>query len=156
MGGTVTINELLQGNVALDVQCLDRVCLHGHVPNLQVTAQVVPFMTRHLGLPMPSPAVMEKIGTRFRLLGVPYPVNQMSYDLSRLRVNRLIERRPRTTFDLTPDGQRVAIFYTKVDDRLLRPLIAADAPPAPKRTAPSTNHRSTRPRLRRHRLGAAA
>jgi hypothetical protein len=25
----------------------------------------------------------------------------------------------------------VAIFYTKVHDRLLRPLIAADAPPAP-------------------------
>src|SRR5947208_4232969 len=28
-------------------------------------------------------------------------------------------------------GQRVAIFYTKVHHRLLRPLIAADAPPAP-------------------------
>lgn len=30
-----------------------------------------------------------------------------------------------------PQGQRVAIFYTKVHDRLLRPLIAADKPPAP-------------------------
>ena len=29
------------------------------------------------------------------------------------------------------DGQRVAIFYTKVHDRLLRPLLAADQPPAP-------------------------
>ncbi len=32
---------------------------------------------------------------------------------------------------LTPDGVRVAVFYTKVHDRLLRPLLAADRPPAP-------------------------
>lgn len=44
----------------------------------------------------------------------------------------LIRRRPGTnTYDLTPDGQRVAIFYTKVHDRILGPLIAADSPPAP-------------------------
>jgi predicted MarR family transcription regulator len=67
-----------------------------------------------------------------QLLGVAYTVNQMSYDLARLRLNGLIERRCGTnTYQLTPDGQRVAIFYTKVHDRLLRPLIAANAPPAP-------------------------
>jgi hypothetical protein len=66
------------------------------------------------------------------LLGVAYTVNQMSYDLGRLRLNGLIERRPGTnTYQLSPDGQRVAIFYTKVHDRLLRPLIAANTPPAP-------------------------
>jgi hypothetical protein len=69
------------------------------------------------------------------LLGVPthaYTLNQMSYDLARLRLKGLIARRPGTnTYDLTADGQRVAIFYTKVHDRLLRPLIAADQPPAP-------------------------
>ena len=69
------------------------------------------------------------------LLGVPttsYTVNQMSYDLTRLRMKGLIRRRPGTnTYDLTPDGQRVAVFYTKVHDRLLTPLIAADQPPAP-------------------------
>jgi hypothetical protein len=66
------------------------------------------------------------------LLGVTYTVNQMSYDLARLRLNCLIERRPHTnTYQLTAEGQRVAIFYTKVHDRLLRPLIAADQPPAP-------------------------
>ena len=66
------------------------------------------------------------------LLGVAYTVNQASYDLARLRLNGLIERRPHTnTYDLTLDGQRVAIFYTKVHDRLLRPLLAADNPPAP-------------------------
>ena len=67
-----------------------------------------------------------------QLLGVTYTVNQMSYDLARLRLNALLERRPHTnTYQLTPDGQRIAIFYTKVHDRLLRPLIAANAPPAP-------------------------
>jgi hypothetical protein len=66
------------------------------------------------------------------LLGVTYTLNQMSYDLARLRMKGLIRRRPGTnTYDLTPDGQRVAIFYTKVHDHLLGPLIAADAPPAP-------------------------
>ncbi|HSU35960.1 MAG TPA: hypothetical protein VLJ88_09880 [Propionibacteriaceae bacterium] len=67
-----------------------------------------------------------------QLLGVDYTPNQMSYDLARLRTKELIQRRGRTnTYQLTADGQRVAIFYTKVHDRLLRPLIAADQPPAP-------------------------
>ena len=67
-----------------------------------------------------------------QLLGVAYTVNQMSYDLARLRPKGLIQRRARSnTYQLTPDGQRVAIFYTKVHDRMLRPLLAADAPPAP-------------------------
>jgi predicted MarR family transcription regulator len=66
------------------------------------------------------------------LLGVAYTVNQASYDLARLRLNGLIERRPGSnTYDLTPDGQRVAIFYTKVHSRVLLPLLAGDSPPAP-------------------------
>jgi len=66
------------------------------------------------------------------LLGVPYSMGQMSYNLRRLRLKGLITRLPRTnTYVLTPDGQRVAIFYTKVHNRLLRPLLAAHDPPAP-------------------------
>jgi len=66
------------------------------------------------------------------LFGVAYTVNQASYDIAQLRLNRLIERRSHTnTYQLTPDGQRVAFFYTKFHDRLLRPLLAADAPPVP-------------------------
>ena len=61
-----TVNELLDGHVVLDVECLDRIYLNAYVPKLQVGGQVVGFMTRHLGLPIPSPAVMEKIGTAFR------------------------------------------------------------------------------------------
>lgn len=45
---------------------------------------------------------------------------------------RAIERLPNAnTYVLTADGQRVAIFYTKVQHRLLRPLLAADQPPVP-------------------------
>ena len=66
------------------------------------------------------------------LLGVPYSMNQASYDLARLSRNGLITRIPRRNlYALTADGLRFAIFYTKVHDRLLRPLLAADQPPAP-------------------------
>ena len=59
----VTVNDVLDGHVALDIECLDRIYLNGYLPTLQVGGQVVSFMTRHLGLPIPSPAVMEKIDT---------------------------------------------------------------------------------------------
>jgi len=63
---TLRVSDLLDGHVVLDVECLDRIYLNGYVPKLQVGGQVVGFMTRHLGYPIPSPAVMEKIGTAFR------------------------------------------------------------------------------------------
>jgi hypothetical protein len=66
MAATVTVNDLLDGHVTLDIECLDRIYLNGYVPNLQVAGQVVSFMTQHLGCPIPSPAIMEKIGTAFR------------------------------------------------------------------------------------------
>ena len=94
-----------------------------------------------------------------RLLGVAYTINQMSYDLARLRTNGLITRRPHTnTYDLTPDGQRVAIFYTKVHDRLLRPLTAADQPPAPAelRAALRVIDRHVRGYAARARIGTTA
>jgi hypothetical protein len=66
MDKPVTVNDVLDGHVDLDVECLDRIYLNGYVPNLQVGGQVVSFMTAHLGYPIPSPAIMEKIGTAFR------------------------------------------------------------------------------------------
>ena len=32
---------------------------------------------------------------------------------------------------LTPDGIKVALFFTTLHNRVLRPLLAADLPPAP-------------------------
>jgi hypothetical protein len=62
----VTVNEVLGGHVALDIECLDRVYLNAYVPILQSSGQVVAFMTQYLDLPIPSPAIFDKIGQKFR------------------------------------------------------------------------------------------
>lgn len=66
MAETLTVNDLLDGHMGLDLECMDRIYLNGYVPSLQVGGQLVSFLTQHLGCPIPSPAIMEKIGTRFR------------------------------------------------------------------------------------------
>jgi hypothetical protein len=52
----VTTAEVLDGHVSWDVECLDRIYLHGNVPNLQVGGQVVQFLGSR-GFPILSPAV---------------------------------------------------------------------------------------------------
>jgi len=94
-----------------------------------------------------------------RLLGAAYTANQMSYDLGRLRLNGLIERIGGTsTYLPTPDGQRVALFYSKIHNRLLRPLLAASTPPAPAelRHALATIDRHVRGYIDHARLGNVA
>jgi hypothetical protein len=39
MTTAVTLTDVLDGHVALDVECLDRIYLNGYVPNLQVGGQ---------------------------------------------------------------------------------------------------------------------
>jgi hypothetical protein len=81
----------------------------------------------------PSPASPTKAfaGLVAGLLDQDYSTNKMSYDLRRLRLHGLIQRLPhKNTYVLTPDGIRVAVFYTKLQNRLLRPLLEADKPPA--------------------------
>ncbi len=66
------------------------------------------------------------------LLDQPYSPDRYSYDLTRLRLKGLIVRLEQSnSYVLTDDGQRFAVFYTKIHNRLLRPLMAADQPPAP-------------------------
>ena len=66
------------------------------------------------------------------LLGQPYPMSRAGYDLTRLRRNGLITRlEGRNLYRLTDDGLAFAIFYTKVHNRVLRPLMATDRPQAP-------------------------
>jgi hypothetical protein len=62
----VTVNDVLDGHVALDLECLDRIYLNAYVPTLQTSAQVAAFLTRHLGFPFPSPALFKQLGERFR------------------------------------------------------------------------------------------
>ena len=61
----VTTADILDGHVSLDVQCLDRIYLNGYVPNLQVGGQIVQFLASR-GFPIPSSAVVGRIGDRFR------------------------------------------------------------------------------------------
>jgi len=66
MANIVNINEVLEGHVSLEIDCVDRLYLNAYVPNLQVGPQVNHFLERHLGFPLGSPALIEKIGNRFR------------------------------------------------------------------------------------------
>jgi len=85
-------------------------------------------------------------------LGQDYSAGKMSYDLRRLRPHGPIRRLPHSNaYILTPEGIRVAAFYTKLQNRLLRllrPPIEADQPPprqsrsaapSPPSSAASTN-----------------
>ena len=93
------------------------------------------------------------------LLGRDYSSSQMSYDLRRLRLHGLIQRIGGTnTYQLTNEGLRVAIFYTKLRARLLQPLLEADQPPAPieMRRALSTIERLLGDYVGNARLGLAA
>ena len=87
-------------------------------------------------------------------------MNQASYDLARLARlarNELITRIPhRNRYTLTPDGLRFAIFYSKVHDRLLRPLMAGDQPPAALRDALRAIDHQVSQRIAAARLPAAA
>ena len=72
------------------------------------------------------------------LLGVAYTVNQMSYDLARLRRNGLIERREHTnTYVLTPGRA------TRRD--LLHQGQRPVAPASARRRPPTSTHRVTKP-----------
>jgi hypothetical protein len=66
MSSAVNINDVLDGHVALEVECVDRLYLNAYVPTLQVPGQVARFLHDHLGFALPSPALFEKIGNRFR------------------------------------------------------------------------------------------
>ena len=66
MARVITVNDVLDGHVTLDIECLDRIYLNAYVPILQTSSQVVAFLSGHLGFPFPSPALFRQLGDRFR------------------------------------------------------------------------------------------
>lgn len=73
------------------------------------------------------------------LLGRPYSARQMTYDLRRLRRKGFIVRNTGThRYQLTPDGRRLAIFFTKVYARILTPSLAHIDPHLPQTAAART------------------
>jgi hypothetical protein len=67
-----------------------------------------------------------------QLLGVDpanYPPGRMTYDLRRLRLHGIIERIPHShRYQLTSEGIRVALFFSRTYARLLRPKLAEIIP----------------------------
>jgi hypothetical protein len=67
-----------------------------------------------------------------KLLGLDpahYPIGRMTYDLRRLRLHGIIERAPRShRYQLTPEGLRIALFFSRTYARLLRPKLAEIIP----------------------------
>ena len=81
-------------------------------------------------------------------LAVPvdaYSPGRMTYDLRRLRLHGLIERIPHShRYQVTDLGIRVALFFTKVHSRILRPGLSQlfdGCPKAPNRPIATAMHR---------------
>lgn len=62
----MTIPEILDRHVTLEVECADRLYLNGYIPGLATPAGLIAFMREHLGKPIPSPAVLNQITSKFR------------------------------------------------------------------------------------------
>jgi hypothetical protein len=61
-----------------------------------------------------------------------YSARQMTYDLRRLRRKGLIQRIPHTQrYELTGEGRRLAIFFTKTYTRIVNPALAELDPQLP-------------------------
>lgn len=66
-----------------------------------------------------------------------YPIGRMTYDLRRLRLHHIIERLPHShNYRITPQGLRVALFFSRAYTRLLRPKLAQVMPSAPPGNSP--------------------
>src|SRR5215831_11960791 len=55
------INELLEGHLTLEVECIDRLYLNGYLPSLATGGGLIRFLTEHLGKPIPSPVRLGQI-----------------------------------------------------------------------------------------------
>jgi hypothetical protein len=68
-----------------------------------------------------------------------YGARQMTYDLRRLRRKGLIVRLPGSRrYELTPDGRRIAVFFTKTYARVVNPSLAELDPALPANVAAAT------------------
>ena len=65
-----------------------------------------------------------------------YTARQMTYDLRRLRRKGFIQRIPRThRYQLTREGRRLAVFFTKTYTRIVNPSLAELDPTLPSEIA---------------------
>jgi hypothetical protein len=102
----------------------------GHPPVQALFAVLVVF-----SLPLRGFHNREMRAVLAPLLGLDpahYPIGRMTYDLRRLRRHGIMERiSPSHPYQLTPDGRRIALFFSRTYARLLRPKLAEIMPQAP-------------------------
>jgi hypothetical protein len=55
------VNDVLEGHVVLDLDCLDRIYLNGYVPKLQVGGQVITFLPSTSATPSPHPPCSSRL-----------------------------------------------------------------------------------------------
>jgi hypothetical protein len=73
------VAELIKEHVTLEVECVDRLYLNGYIPTLQDPGQLVYFLTKHRGHPIPSPKLLgditkslhDKVKRFAREVGIP-------------------------------------------------------------------------------------
>jgi hypothetical protein len=62
----LTVKEVLQDKIALDLECVDRVYLNGYVKDLQLPGGVINFIRYQKNWPIPSPQMMKNLSETFR------------------------------------------------------------------------------------------
>lgn len=72
----LTAKEVLQGKVALDIECVDRVYLNGYVKDLQLPGGVINFIRYQKHWPIPSPQMMKNLSESFRQAVEQFAANQ--------------------------------------------------------------------------------
>lgn len=143
----------------LEVETISQDCTLAEGLFDQVTRPRVLNDQRAAGLRFDDPRVMALMQVLCLFLGLPegfrnasmrewmaqalaipaddYPAGRMTYDLRRLRLHGLIERIPHShCYRVTDLGIRVALFFTKVHGRILRPGLSQlfdGCPKAPNR-----------------------
>lgn len=78
---------------------------------------------------MTNQTLRQQVADLLGLDSAAYSAAQISYDLRRLRLKGLLERRPASyRYQLTPWGRQVALLLAKLDARLFRRLFAVREP----------------------------
>jgi hypothetical protein len=62
---TPNVHSIIRDHVSLSVTCLDRLYVNAYVPTLQTAGQLCFFLKKHLGYPIPSPALLPPLHDRF-------------------------------------------------------------------------------------------
>jgi hypothetical protein len=101
------IPELLSGHITLEVECLNRLYLNGHIG--VTSGGLVTFMREQLGNPISSPVVLGQVTERFRE-AVKAKAEREKIPIYQLRGREFFEEIVRDNLDLgRPD--RVQLIF---------------------------------------------